>query len=216
MLIKNKSLKYIVGFTLLELLIALFIFTLVAVILTGILHTVFTAQSATEKQSNRLASLQIAMLLLSRDVEQIINRPIYNAKNLTEPAIIGTPTSLTFTHGGFANPQSQLPRSTLQRTQYSLENNYFIRSTWAVLDQTSHSLPAKRILLSRVTDLQFEYLDDHNQFQQNWPPADKKTAIFPRGIRVSLTLAKWGKLSQFYFLPQENIPSEQTGQYRGK
>jgi type II secretion system protein J len=65
------------GFTLLEILIALFIFTIVSMILVSALHNVLNNQAATEKKAHQLAKLQIAMLLMSRDIEQTIrtNKP---------------------------------------------------------------------------------------------------------------------------------------------
>src|SRR5579862_1725987 len=133
------------GFTLLEILIALFIFSIVSMIMVSGLHTVFNSQSAAEKHAAALTKLQIAFLVMSHDLEQVINRPITNAKKIVEGPFIGTHDTVTFTHAGFANPLGSLQRSTLQRTAYSLGNEQLIRSIWPVLDQTQKTLPNKRI-----------------------------------------------------------------------
>src|SRR5882724_2931530 len=151
---KNKC-----GFTLLEILIALFIFSIVSMIMVGALHTVFNSQSTTAKHAAALTKLQIVFLLMSHDLEQTINRPVTNAKGIEEGPFIGSHDTVTFTHAGFANPLGSLLHSTLQRTEYSFNNEYLIRSIWPVLDQTQKTLPSHRTLLHSVTELRFEYLD---------------------------------------------------------
>lgn len=190
------------GFTLLEILIALFIFSIVSMIMVSALHTVFTSQSNTARHADALSKLQIVYLLMSRDFEQTMNRPITNAKNIVDPSFVGTTDTVTFTHGGLSNPMNMMQRSTLQRTQYSLNNERLMRSIWPVLDQTQKTLPSNRIILKSVTALRFDYLDAKGQFQNNWPPADQKEAIFPRAVRVTLTLKNWGTFSQLYLIPQ--------------
>jgi general secretion pathway protein J len=207
----QQPLKKITGFTLLEILVALFIFTIIAVIMTRALHTVFDSQAATEKRATRLGELQMAMLLISRDIEQMIDRPIKNAERSIEAPLMGATKKITFTHAGLANPLGQLQRSTLQRTSYFVDNNNLIRQTWEVLDQVPASKPSTRILLHDVTNLTFEYLDTEGQYNNRWPPPNKpKAAVFPKAVKVSLALAHWGTISQVYLIPGSTLVSQTT------
>lgn len=201
---KNK------GFTLLEVLIALFIFTMVSIIMASGLRAVVNSQAVTDKQADKLANLQLTFLLLSRDIEQAINRPITGAKGNVEPSLVGTPTLLAFTHAGMANPEGQLQRSTLQRTQYALTNHDLVRKTWPVLDQTAKTLPDSRVLLDALSDVRFEYLDFQGKFNNNWPMAGQSQSALPKGIRVHLTIKNWGKITQFYLLPTAGPESAKT------
>jgi general secretion pathway protein J len=190
------------GFTLLEILVALFIFTIIAVIMTRALHTVFDSQAVTEKRATRLAELQMTLLLMSRDIEQMIDRPIKNSERNTEAALIGSSKRITFTHGGLANPLGQLQRSTLQRTSYFLTGDKLIRQNWEVLDQAPTSKPNNRILLSNLTELNFEYLDMEKHYNDRWPPANKpKAEVFPTAVKVTMTLKHWGTITQVYLIP---------------
>jgi general secretion pathway protein J len=201
----NKKLK---GFTLLEILIALFIFTIVAVIMARALHIVFDSQATTEKHSVRLAELQIATLLLSRDLDQTINRVSVNAKGEPEAAFFGKTNFITFTHGGVADPTGQAQRSTLQRTTYIIQGKKFIREILPVLDPVQTSKPVQRTLLSNVRDGFFEFLDDKNVFHNSWPTdGQTQSQQQPRAVRVTLTLDGWGKITQMYLLAgQTNAP----------
>jgi general secretion pathway protein J len=189
------------GFTLLEVLIALFIFTIVSIIMVSGLRTVLNSQAVTTIQADKLANLQLTLLLLSRDIEQAINRPVTNAKGNIDPGLIGTPTSLAFTHAGMVNPKGQLQRSTLQRTQYVFEKNNLIRNTWQVLDQSAKTLPSVRIMLDNLTNLRFEYLNPQGKFTNNLPEGGISQTALPSGIRVHLTIKNWGTITQFYLLP---------------
>jgi general secretion pathway protein J len=192
------------GFTLLEILIALFIFTIVSMIMVSTLHTVFDSQATTAKNAEKLSKLQLCLLLMSRDFEQAIDRPITNAKNMDESAFVGSPRSVAFTHGGWVNPKAEEQRGTLQRTEYSIENHRLVRSTWSVLDQSAKTIPNKRMLYDKVSDLRFEYLDEEGKFQNNWPKENSPVPL-PVAIRVSIILENWGKITQLYLLKGQNV-----------
>ncbi|MES2218069.1 MAG: type II secretion system minor pseudopilin GspJ [Pseudomonadota bacterium] len=198
------------GFTLLEILVALFIFTIIAIIMTRALHMIFESQTHTEENSARMAALQIATLYLEHDLTQAIDRPIMNGSNEREAAFIGKSDNFHFTHGGQANPQAQLDRSTLQRVNYRMADQHFTRETWQVLDQISTSKSDQRQLLDKVTEVRFEYLDDKGKYSNSWPPQDKtKAPPLPNAVRVHLTLAHWGTITQIYIIPGKAFVTRQ-------
>jgi general secretion pathway protein J len=200
--------KNIHGFTLLEILIALFIFTMLSMMLMGALHSVITADSGTEKNAQRLRIAQIALLTMSRDIEQTVDRPVLNTTGTEEAALIGSSRGFTLTHTGFANPMGTLLQSTLQRTRYYWDQGALWRMTWTALDQAPSSRPHAKRLLTEITAAQFEYLDKEGRFYNDWPPDDQKKQSLPRAIRVLLTISQWGKLSQLYVISAE--PNEST------
>lgn len=200
--------KKIRGFTLIEIIIALFVFSIVSIIVVGALHNVLSTQSATEKKAVRLAQLQVALLFISRDFEQVIDRPIMTASGSTPEGFIGTDTTVTFTHAGLENPMGQLQRSTLQRTRYQLNNGVLNRFTWPTLDQTQETKPDAKALLTTVSELHFEYLDNQGHFQKTWPPLGQTNVPLPIAVRVSLILKEWGKIIQLYIIP--GVPIEKA------
>lgn len=190
------------GFTLLEVLIALFIFTIIAIIMTHSLHSLFDTQEHTEKSSERMAALQIATLFLERDLSQAVDRPIMNGSNERESGFVGKSDHFSFTHGGLINPLGELDRSSLQRVSYNKADQHLIRESWQVLDQISTSKADQRQLLDQVSELRFEYLDDKGKYSTSWPPADKsKPSPLPNAVKVYLTLAHWGTITQVYIIP---------------
>lgn len=194
------------GFTLIEVLVALFIFAIISTLMASALHTILSSQSSVEKRTTRFAQLQMAMTLMSRDIEQIIDRPITTQNNSLESAVTGNENQITFTHAGLMNPSAQLLRSTLQRTNYHLEDQTLVRVTWPQLDQTSQTLSHQRPLLNDVTRLQIEYIDNKGYVSHRWPPGDQASNDeLPRAIRITLTLKELGKISQTYLVPGQKI-----------
>jgi general secretion pathway protein J len=196
------------GFTLLEILIALFIFTIVSIIMVTTLHSVFESQTLTEKKATQMSELQMALLLISRDLEQSIDRPVLNAKNMLDGAMLGSHDQVTFTHGGLKNPNGKLLIGSLQRTEYTMIDHELIRRTWEVLDQAAKTLPTTRVLYHGVSDLRFEYLDKEGKFQNNWPNNSSDDAL-PVAIRISLSVENWGKITQLYLLKGQNVQKTQ-------
>jgi general secretion pathway protein J len=198
------------GFTLLEILIALFIFTILSTMLVGALHSVINAQSGSEINAERLRQLQISLLVMSRDVEQTVNRPVVTAAGKEEAAFIGTPREFIFTHTGFANPTGTVTRSTLQRTRYGGDDNSLWRMSWSALDQAPQSQPHSRRLLTGVASVSFQYLDRDGRFHDNWPVEGEASQPLPRAVRVYLTISQWGKLSQLYVISAQARKTNQA------
>lgn len=189
------------GFTLLEILLAIFIFTIVSALVVSGLHVVLHSQSMTDEKAKQLSELQRTLLLMSQDITSSIDRSIINSKGGIDAAFIGTSDSIHLTRAGLANPHAALPRSSLQRVGYRIDNHQLIRETWQVLDQTAKSLPDNQHTMSSVLALQFSFLTEQRQFVDRWPPEGSTQAKLPLGVRVSFTLENWGDITQLYLLP---------------
>jgi general secretion pathway protein J len=193
------------GFTLIEVLVALFIFAIVSTIMVSALHTLFSSQQSMEQRTNRFADIEMALILLSNDFEQIINRSIRVENGDREEAVIGSHSQISFTHAGLINSQIQ-PQSNLQRSNYSLKNGSLIRTHWTALDRTSHTKVIHRQLLNHVKELNFEYIDNEGHIQDRWPMANQASAnAMPQAIRITLTLDDLGNLSQTYLVSGSKI-----------
>ena len=203
-------LNRLLGFTLVELLVALAIFAVIAVMAYGGLSTVLQVHSHLEQQGTQLAHLQIAFTWLERDFEQIVNRPIRDEYGEKQPAIQGNLQQLELTRAGWRNPAQQA-RSTLQRVAYHLEDNSLWRSYWQMLDRAQDSRPLEVKLLSNVTEFKLRYLDSHLQWHEQWPsveilatsPTESQNQIQPtlKAIEVTITVVGWGELMRLFRVP---------------
>ncbi|MEK8018143.1 MAG: type II secretion system minor pseudopilin GspJ [Candidatus Parabeggiatoa sp.] len=197
------------GFTLLELLVALAIFAVIAVMAYSGLDTVLTARQQTDQHATQLARLQMAFIWLGRDIEQHINRPIRDQYGDRQAILQGTISQMELTRAGWRNPAQQ-QRSSLQRVAYHLEDKTLWRSYWRVLDRAQDAQPIRMGLLKEVNEIQLRYLDEHLRWHEQWPPLNFSNGASNeqansnqtlKAIEVTLTVAKWGRLTRLFRIP---------------
>jgi general secretion pathway protein J len=192
------------GFTLLEMLVALAIFGLIAVMAYGGLSAVLNQQAQTEAAADRLSEIQKTYLIMQRDIEQMVLRPVRDEFGDEQAPLIGG-DSLRFTRGGWSNPVGY-PRSSLQRVGYDYEEQQLKRYSWAVLDRAQDSEPLEQPLLDQVEGMQIRYLAANDEWQEQWPAAiaagntEEQPAELPKAVEVTIEHAEFGPLVWFFQL----------------
>jgi len=196
------------GFTLLELLVALAIFGLLAAMSYSGLQAVLQQQSYTEQAAERLGALQKLYLIMQRDIEQIVARTVRDEFGDAQPPVVGG-DALQFTRGGWRNPAGR-QRSTLQRVGYAYDDEQLIRYTWSVLDRAQDSEAVQQPLIEEIERMQLRYLDRNAEWQEQWPasdadsdpdPEDPLLAI-PKAIEVTIEHNRFGPIVWLFQLPQ--------------
>ncbi len=189
------------GFTLIEVMIAMAIFAILAVLSYTGLQSVITSKTGTEAELERLQQLQITMLNLTTDLQQLSNRDGHDSLGgkLHRLSSQNSDYLVEFTRSGWRNPADQ-PRSTLQRVAYQLDEDRLLRIYWRHVDRADEEDRVERDLMDNVKTLQLRYLDDENQWQDNWPSAMALTTGDPVGlpvaIEIELEMEDWGKISR--------------------
>ncbi|MCI0504609.1 MAG: type II secretion system minor pseudopilin GspJ [Gammaproteobacteria bacterium] len=191
------------GFTLLELVVAMAIFAIMAAIAYSGLNNVLIARQQTEMHSEQLHQVQLAMSWLGRDIEQIVDRGVRNEYGEFLQPVVGNDFEgylLEFTRGGWANPANQ-PRSQLQRVAYAVRDEQLVRVYWRSLDRAEDSKPYENILLDGVKGMEIRYLGADEEWRTSWP-AEMPTAagaipeLIPRAIEVNVDTKQFGKISR--------------------
>jgi general secretion pathway protein J len=193
------------GFTLLELLVALAVFAIMATAAYGGLQSVLRTRVAVEAQSQRLTRLQMAFYFLERDLIQAVNRGIRDEYGQPRPALEGNALAgalITFTRAGWDNPLDR-QRSTLQRLSYRLRDESLVRIHWTRLDRGGFSEPREMPLLDGVDEIGIRFLDDQNNWQPAWPPplVGEEPIAPPRAVELRVTLRDWGEITRLFRLP---------------
>lgn len=197
-MVTGRSRRSSHGFTLLELLVAMAVFAVLAGIAYGSLETALEAREETEIRNRRRAEIMFAMTLLERDLLQIVSRPVRNEFDQMSPAVLverAPGARIEFTRTGLPNPRSE-KRSSLQRVAYELGDDRLIRRTWLVLDRTAQTVPVEEVLLEDVESIEFEALAEN--WTDTWPAglqsSEQNLVAMPRAVRVTLTLGDLGDL----------------------
>ena len=197
------------GFTLLELLVALAIFGLLAAMSYGGLQAVLEQQFYTQQAADRLAGLQKLYLIMQRDIEQVVPRTVRDEFGDTQQPLVGG-DGLQLTRGGWRNPAGR-QRSTLQRVGYAFNGEQLLRYSWSVLDRAQDSEALEQPLSPDVERLQLRYLDAADEWQDQWPDAlasslstDPEDApqVLPRAVEVTVEHKTYGTLVWLFRLPR--------------
>jgi len=189
------------GFTLIEVLVALAVFGVMSMLAYAALGSTLSNADYLSNRMDRLQSIQRAVRYLSTDLFQLVPRPIRSELGEGfDPALqssLGSEFALELTHGGWGNPAG-LPRGTLQRVAYRLEDDELVRYHWTVLDRTYANEPIATVLLDDVESLFFRYHTANGEFIEVWPPQKQSGATDirsrPRAVEIVLTLADQGEL----------------------
>lgn len=176
------------GFTLVELLVALFITAVMFAIGYRELAQALTSRRELDEQSARLAAIQQAVRTIEQDFELLQPRPVRNLLGdgylpaLTSASNGGNDTMLlgsssgngslvplvSFTRGSWTNPTG-LSRAELQRVSYALQNDRLVRSYTPVLDATLQDATITRTLLDHVKSVSLRFMDAGHNWQTQWP-----------------------------------------------
>ncbi len=189
------------AFTLIEVMASLAIFAILAALCYGALSRTLESAKMLNDRMDRLQAIQRTMRLLTEDLQQLAPRPIRDELGGSFGPALDTGFqsgfALELTHGGWSNP-IVLPRSTLQRSAYRMEDDELIRYHWMVLDRTLANQPAEVVLLDGVESIQFRFLQANGQWTEQWPPnsrpGDLGVRERPRAAEIILTLAQEGEI----------------------
>jgi general secretion pathway protein J len=214
------------GFTLLELLVALFIAALIFAMGYAAISQGLSSHDQLKEQQARLTELQTAMRVMEQDFVQLAPRPVRQpiGDEPSQPALQAGPPStqdtgdsaetsgtengqplVSFTRNGWANPVG-LQRPALQRVAYYFQNGTLRRESWYVLDPTLSSTTAKRELLKHVKSVTFQYMDVNHAWQPIWPPTtvqgtvatEMSLRIRPIAVQVTIDTEDWGKITRIF------------------
>ena len=207
------------GFTLVEVLVAMAITAFVAVAGYTSLTAVISGVDSLREESRRLNDINRTFQILGKDLHQLVNRSVYDEFGSRRSAFEGgelAPQMLSFTRAGWHNTVG-LPRSTLQRVAYYLDEDQFVRATWPVLDTTGGIEPNELVLLSGVESIDVRFLTgldqlevdrnsqiDRRYWQENWvPDLSRPDALAepPLAVEIRLQILDWGELERLYVLP---------------
>jgi len=195
------------GFTLIEIMIALFIFAIISMIISYGLNNVFTAKQKISIVEKRLNELQFALLLMQHDTSQLID---YTSPSTPSSTTTGNNTQFSFVTTNNANPMGLEQRSNLMHVSYLSKNNQLIRNIWFNEPATSNNMLLNmnstpqvnkqllsRVLLNNVTNLKFRYLSSSG-FIDTWPPPNLSSQTPPLAIQISFNVPEWGNITQLY------------------
>ena len=206
----NKHVKQ-QGFTLIEILIALFISSLIFTMLTFGLKTLINNYQRLEKTGFYFSRLQLGVYTLSQDLNNIMPRKIRDEKNQLLPAFRGGENFIEMTTA----------RNMLIRCLYFTDQGKLIRRTFSILDRVKPYQYKDSILFNGVIDFKLNYINAQKNTVKQWPeiqndnitlPLETPNSsaltsalasspeIYPMVVIMTLHLKNYGSITRFFLV----------------
>ena len=187
------------GFTLVEALVALMLFGLIAAAGTAVLSVSIDNRFAVRSATDRTAGLQRTRSLLKADLGQATTRRTRDRNGDPHPVALAGATArgdpvLIVTRAGWSN-SGGAGRSSLQRVEYRLVGDRLERRVSPFLDGSRPGPP--QLLLSGVTDLTVTFVQDG---RETLAPTPGAAGGPPDAVRLEMTLDGYGRLTQLFLI----------------
>ncbi|WP_170153672.1 type II secretion system minor pseudopilin GspJ [Alkalispirillum mobile] len=198
------------GFTLLELLVAMAIFSLLAVMAYGGLMSVLDSRAHTDQAAERLDEKQLAFAMLDRDLRQLVDRPRRDAYGDRRPSLmlddLRSPPRLQLVSAG---ARSHGARSELRRVGYEVDDGVLYRLLWPAIDGGEEE-PQTRVAIlgnksgNEIQTLEFYFyypgVDGSTTRSRAWPAPELDTpeAGLPVAVEIQLETAHAGEISRVF------------------
>lgn len=191
------------GFTLVEMMVALFVFALIASAGITIMRFAVDNQAIVRERTDRLGELQRARALLKGDLIQAAARRTRDASGRAmREAFFGgnNPAQplLRFTRRGWENPDAG-PRASLQYVEYRLNEGRLERAAATALDGGTRGAP--QILMERVSTADIAFL-----WRGEWIealPGGPENPL-PQAIRLTMDVDGVGAVTQIFAVSGES------------
>ncbi|MBB2403488.1 MULTISPECIES: type II secretion system minor pseudopilin GspJ [Escherichia] len=189
------------GFTLLEMLIAIAIFSSLALMTQQVTSGITHANSVVAGHDKKLRIVQQTMSFLTHDLTQMMPRPVRGEQGQREPALLAGAGVLAsesegvrFVRGGVVNPLMRLPRSNLLTVGYRIRNGYLERLVWPLTDAADSVEPTiQKLFPADLLRLQFH---DGTRWLEDW----SSQQTIPAAVRMILHSPQWGDIERIWLL----------------
>lgn len=213
-----------IGFTLVELLVALGITVTVATIAYNLFDQAVAAKERSEATLKEVNDIETVWELLSTDLNHVIDRVLPSSAagvfgRGPMPSFLGGETAinsaqlddgeylLRIARDGWANPLQQ-QRSDLQRVGYRWNEGELWRDYWAEMYQPLDAEPlGRRLVLSGIDAIQIRFLPRSaravvsNDWSDSWPPNNATAvSVLPLAVEVTLTIEGVGDVQRIFTL----------------
>jgi general secretion pathway protein J len=188
------------GFTLIELMIALAILALVAVLGYRALASLTASEAQLTAEAQHWRDLDAFFARIEEDMREALPRDVRTSRG-SEAAWIGDVddagnAELRFSRAG---PEfSSEPGSAGQRIGYRMRNGSVEILYWPRLDQPESVQPQAYALAAGILQFRVDYLDTSGNWRARWPALGESAV--PRAVRVGITLADGEEIERWLAL----------------
>lgn len=196
------------GFTLLEVIVTLAIFSLLALSTWQLLDQVMRSDNRLDLHATQLRSLQRALSILERDLVQARHLPLADDPSHSQ-AMVSQPNGLALVRGGWRNPRDSA-RSDLLQVNHSWLNGQWLRETKSLTSAPESEQGAGNVqtLMQDVELVGLSFIDDNGEAHPFWPSGSERLTL-PTAIELQLNAPGYPDIRRLILLPGDAIEQEE-------
>lgn len=181
------------GFTLIEALVSLFVFSIIAAGSTALLIQASQAQRRVAEAHEGLRALQLTRAMIGADLAQIAPRaPRSRLNQGPAPRFVGGDASvgLGFVRAAMVGDGRDGPANSLSYVEYAIDGGRLIRRVRADLAAPATPEADDQVLIEEATNLKFEFFDGVG-WRDQWIAVD---GGLPRAVALSGDFVRYGTM----------------------
>ncbi|SMQ61616.1 type II secretion system protein J [Pseudidiomarina planktonica] len=195
------------GFTLVEVLVVMMIFAVIGMASYQVVDGMINTEQQSSARQSELEKLQYAMLIMERDIRQIVARPVRGAQGDDANMYLTTDRDLTnsdsgtlgFVRTGWQNPGDMFPRSALQPVVYRIYDDQLQRISYPYVDQVGAD-PNIQVVMQGVPELRFRFIADTTNTAPNWQDEWNRSGWLPLAIEMTMQTEDFGEIRRVFEL----------------
>jgi general secretion pathway protein J len=201
------------GFTLIEILVAIAIFTMLSFSAYQVLNQTQRSNQQSIEVTGRLKEVQRAMVIIDNDFRQMAPRQFRTNGQETSQKLLwwqeglleSESNGVLFTRLGWHNPQQYFPRGEIVKVGYRIQDNQLQRVWWRYPDTAAGQDSVVTPLLSDVEALDMRFYNE-SAWLTNWDVSSQ----LPQAVELTLTLKDYGKLIRVYLTPGSTLAGSES------
>ena len=191
------------GFTLLEMLVSIAIFSVIGVASFEVLTRMKSVEQTATAHSELLEQWQRANWTMERDFMQVAVRKVRQDGDDPSTHLLmakqgwleSDSAGVSFTRAGWTNPFGLLARGTVQGVGYRIQEGRLERLTTLYPDMARGTEPKVRVLLEHIDAMKLKFYSDKT-WQENWEQENK----LPEAVEVTLESETYGDLRWVFLM----------------
>ncbi|MDB5718856.1 MAG: type secretory pathway component PulJ [Sphingomonas bacterium] len=185
------------GFTLVELMVSLMIFGMLAAAGVSLLSFSVRAQAASTERLREVSAIQRARSILTADLAQAAPRITRDMDGVRQPAFIGGTgapgeVALAFVRRGWTNREGS-PRASMQKVEYRVVEDRLERRAYPMLDGAAIGPPS--VVIADVRGVRLRYrvgADWLDRWESTRPEA------MPQVVEAVIDVPRFGEVRQLF------------------
>jgi general secretion pathway protein J len=185
------------GFTLIEIIIAIIIYSIIATISYRIVTSLIITKQVTDEEQNKWSNLSLLMSHLSNDWNKSIPLSVRDQYGNLLPPLQGkdklvgmSDAQLEFTVNGYL-PNNLFYNTVIppKRIGYRFYNGAIYLITWPMLNRVQQTRPEITLMMDGIKSFNLEYMYPDQTWKPVWPPLTAtESNVMPKSFRLKMVL----------------------------